>query len=71
MSHAGVHTVSPEEDEVTLVVQRGHLAAAEAGVLMEQRGEHAPQAVPQPGVKVVQHQLRLRPGSPPVPLRMP
>ena len=33
MSHAGVHTVSPEEDEVALVVQRGDLPAAEAGLL--------------------------------------
>ena len=63
--------VSPEEDEVALVVQRGDLPAAEAGVLVEERGKHAPQAVPQPGVEVVQHQLRLRPGSPPMPLRMP
>lgn len=55
---------APEEDEVALIVQRGDLAAAEAGVLVEQRGKHAPQAVPQPCVKVVQHQLRLRPGSP-------
>ena len=59
---------APEEDEVALVVQRGDLAAAEAGVLVEQRRKHAPQAVPQPRVKVVQHQLRLRPGSPPMAL---
>ena len=33
--------VSPEEDEVALVVQRGDLPAPEAGVLMEERGKHA------------------------------
>ena len=61
---------APEEDEVALVVQRGDLAAAEAGVLVEQRSKHAPHAVPQPRVKVVQHQLRLRPGRPPMALQV-
>ena len=55
---------APKEDKVALVVQRGDLAAAEAGVLVEERGEHAPQAMTQPRVKVVQHQLWLGPGSP-------
>ena len=36
---------------------------------MEQRRQLAPQAVPQPRAKPVQHQLRLRARSPPVPLQ--
>lgn len=59
---------TPEEDEVTLIVQRCHLAALEAGVLVKQRSKHAPQTVPQPRVKVVQNEFWLCPGSPPMAL---
>ena len=72
MSHAAALSEpdpAPEEDEVALVVEGGHLAAAEAGVLVEQRREHAPRAVPQPRAEVVQHQLRLRARRAPVPLQ--
>ena len=60
----------PEEDEVALVVERHSAAASEGGVLAEQRGKHAPHAVPQPCVKVVQNQLRLVRARPPVPLQL-
>lgn len=64
----GVKRPPPEEDEVALVVQGGYLAAAEAGVLVEQRGKHAAQAVPKARVKVVQHQLWLGARRPPMAL---
>ena len=59
---------TPEEDVVALVVEGGNLAALEGGVLVEQGCQHSAKAVPQPRVKVVQHQLRLRPRRPSVSL---
>ena len=49
----------PEEDAVALVVEGGDLAALKVGILVEQRGQHAPQPVAQPSVKVIQNQLWL------------
>lgn len=50
---------APEEDEVALVVEGDGAAPLKVGVLAEQAGHHAADAVPQPRVKVVQDQLRL------------
>ncbi len=67
--HVGGKGAKPEEDAVALVVEGGHLAAFEVGVLVEQRRQHAPQPVAQPSVKVVQDQLRFHVRSTPVPLQ--
>ena len=58
----------PEEDEVTLVVEGHGPAAIEIGVLAEQRGEHAADAVAKRCVEIVQDQLRLVRAGPPMSL---
>ena len=47
----------PEKDVVTLVVKGDSSPALEIGILAEDGGKHAPQAVPKPRSKVVQYQL--------------
>lgn len=51
-----LHT--PEEDEVSLVVEGDSPAPPELWVLVEQAAQHAPHTPPQPRVEVVQDQLR-------------
>mmetsp|Transcript_6379 Transcript_6379/g.17853 ORF Transcript_6379/g.17853 Transcript_6379/m.17853 type:complete len:287 (+) Transcript_6379:161-1021(+) len=55
----------PEEHEVPLVVKSYSTAPPERWVLAEQRGKHPAHAMPQPGVEVVQNQLRLVRSGPP------
>lgn len=48
---------SPEEDEVSLVVEGDDPPAPELRVLVEQAAQHAPHTPTQPRVEVVQQQL--------------
>ncbi len=52
-------TVLAEEDKVALIVEGAGAPAFEVRVLMEQRCEHATDAMAQTGVEVVQNHLWL------------
>lgn len=51
--------MSPEEDEVALVVQCSNLATLELGDMGEQRGEHSSNSVTKTSVEVVENQFWL------------
>jgi len=50
--------VAPEEQKVTLIMQRDHLPTLELGHGREHRLKHSPNCVPQPCHEVVQYQFR-------------
>ena len=63
-------TVAPEEDEVTLVVQRDNLAGLELGLLREQGLEQPASGFAQPRAEVVQNEFRDVVGCTAVPVQV-
>ena len=53
-----------EEDEVALVVERGHLSPSELRVVGEEGSKHASNRMSQPCGEVVENDFRLVGGSP-------